>query len=595
MPNDNLPDGVTVRRATNFFNIPSAELKALYKEATDFINLADARNYKPGYRSRQFKGMVGEYKALRYALKTMPKGTVSVWVPRRSANVGILDVLVQKPNGNFVVIEAKFQADGGRPKLGKTNAVIFGADEAGNIRPIKIRGGDEQLSRGWLQNRIREIQRKARQLSGAERTAARQLAGRLRQALAAGKIEAIGITVSENGRVVFHDDRSRQLKNEIVSNADKGAPASARAKGTTPGDRGTTGRGLTNDVDSPNGKPAPKSALKAADPPTRTHKIGGRGSKLAVKFEKITKFKPKFTGNIIIEAAKIVLFSVLQGMLDKVNAEMLNFHYNDKILRPFIQPLIEDAVRVTLNGELYQAYPKTRRQWVYFHHEYDVEMHQEADTLSDAIVIVASGFEVPETMMGVRPDPDDFGVWALVRDAPLARTHTIGKKQKTGRKNVVRYRHHRYQLVHSPRAVMMHATLNAIRNRSIDRLNVLAGKLAVGGAAPWVAKSGAALANLINEFAFLQAKTLLDGASATILSNHKHELDVISHDLAYGDVLLTLTELQGVEEQAMLALLLGADPFTSKKEAEKVLSDLEEKERKRKVRALLNKHSFFKF
>jgi hypothetical protein len=108
-------------------------------------------------------------------------------------------------------------------------------------------------------------------------------------------------------------------------------------------------------------------------------------------------------------------------------------------------------------------------------------------------------------------------------------------------------------------------------------------KTTADGAGDWVAKSGAFLADGINQFAFLYTKTLIDSVGTTLLKRYKSELEIISADLLHGDTLLSIMNFLNYEEKALLAAYLGTDPYPSKKRTEKVLSDLERKERQREL------------
>lgn len=230
--------------------------------------------------------------------------------------------------------------------------------------------------------------------------------------------------------------------------------------------------------------------------------------------------------------------------------------------------------------------PKSRKQWIYLYHEYDILMDQQANTAADAIVIIASGFSVPEVSAGIDVDPDS-GFLSRRFDAPLFTTHTVDKRRRTDKKNIVSYRHHRYQLIHSPYVMKVYKTLIRIRNSAIAKLNALAAHFQAGPATAWVAKSGLGFANMINDFSFLQAKTLLDGLGATILSPYRKEVSAISADLAYGDLLLVLVQFRQDDEVGLLNGYLGIDPHVSRKKAQKLLSELEARERKRKIEEMM--------
>lgn len=246
-----LPEGVTVlKRPQPLVNIPDPQLHELLTRARDFLTRAGERGYQAGYRLNQAKGMTGEYLAMREVLARLPKGSQSVWVPRRNANVDILDGLIVKPDGSFVVVEAKFQTGGGAPRLGSTNRKVLTVGASGDVTVTKIKGGTTQLSREWLQERIFEIGQRARRLSGQERRQAKQLARNLSEALRAGRVQAMAVSVTEQGAVDVIEDRTRQLQGLVAPGpaATTGTAASPAARGTTPGERGTTSTGVDDDT-----------------------------------------------------------------------------------------------------------------------------------------------------------------------------------------------------------------------------------------------------------------------------------------------------------------------------------------------------------
>jgi hypothetical protein len=142
---------IVKRQPDRIANIPDEELHDLIDLARRVIERGEERNWKPAYRENKQRQIVGDYKALRRAMRHLFPGSEMIVSPVRANGVDVLDVVLGKADGSFVIIEAKFTTDGGRIRYGQTNGYIFEADETGLVRRVKVPRMNKQLSRQWVQ------------------------------------------------------------------------------------------------------------------------------------------------------------------------------------------------------------------------------------------------------------------------------------------------------------------------------------------------------------------------------------------------------------------------------------------------------------
>jgi hypothetical protein len=564
--NRNDIEGVTIlKRPTNIFNIPDTELRDFVDKARRLIEVGERENWSAKHRGYQAKGIVGEYKALRRGMRTLFPGSTIIAVPTRKNGVDILDVLLRTPDGSFVIIESKFQTAGGRIKYGRTNGFLFLADDTGNVHQIPVKGQNKQLSRQWIQDRIDEITAAANHIGDeAERKRVRRLGKQMRQSLAEGRIIAIGMVTDARGHLVFEDDRTRDLRRALADEPESEKALSKKARSTSVDDRATGGRGLPYDA---NDRLRPASApdfdsRRRNGAALRPANVRTRSGRLAVGFDKLTKHKPGFTGTVILEVAKIALFSVLTSKLERVNRDTIIRLYNAKVYRPFVQKHVEEAIEGAKTGDWYKAHPGFNKRYVYILHRYEVRMHQEVETLADAVVIIFNGFEIPETVESldaVRPDALDF----LDKENEASSTIRVDKRRQTDQKDVVKYHHTRITLVHSPVVWNLWKKLDEQRNILIDRLNGLVRGVVRAGGGAWVESTGQQLADMINEFQFSKAQFFVETASI-FLSAHKRALDDFTATLRHADSMLGLANYMTPDSRGLLVAYLGADPFPSR-------------------------------
>lgn len=178
--------------------------------------------------------------------------------------------------------------------------------------------------------------------------------------------------------------------------------------------------------------------------------------------------------------------------------------YASGVYRPYISKHVVAAVELGRSGRWAERRPEDENRFVYLLHGYEVRMHQEAETLADAVVIVAGGLEIAETVHSVAATRPRDLYW-LSRRAPLPddETYHVGSRRDTADGDVVSYHHRRATLVYSPRVLRSWRQLDAIQDRALARLNALGRRLAADGYGAWVRRGAAAVADAVNDFEFL--------------------------------------------------------------------------------------------
>jgi hypothetical protein len=186
--------------------------------------------------------------------------TVNTMSPRKPS-LG-LPALLSNALANRPAREGKFKTDGGRIRYGQTNGYIFEADETGLVRRVKVPRMNKQLSRQWVQQRIDEWIAIARKTGDKD---LRQIGRQLRQALADGRIEAIGMVTDTRGHLVFEDDRTDELRRAFSTGADDDVDSIVEARGTDAAaqnveERGTDSKTTAVEPESPSASPKPRSS-----------------------------------------------------------------------------------------------------------------------------------------------------------------------------------------------------------------------------------------------------------------------------------------------------------------------------------------------
>jgi hypothetical protein len=181
--------------------ITNPQTERLLDESREIVDRQRAGSLKPIGAENKLKEGIGEFGTRNYAERTFGKGNIKseVLVIRRgTAGAPVLDVVYELHNGDFVVLEAKYN----EAQLGKVNERVFQMGDTGP-ESIPVRNPKEalkatikvnegavgQFSPKWFQDRIHEIRARGD----------RQLAKRLQQAWDRGKIHAHVVRVDKDG------------------------------------------------------------------------------------------------------------------------------------------------------------------------------------------------------------------------------------------------------------------------------------------------------------------------------------------------------------------------------------------------------------
>ena len=149
---------------------------------------------------------IGERQALDRLSRRFP-GSVRAVVARRPNGVPILDAVLRTPNGEFVIVEAKFSS-AGKARLGRTNSRMWVAVARGWQR-VKLKGVTTQMSPQWINERLIE-------LGDTGDKAARRLAAEINQALRAGRVRALTVVTDSTGEVLKIIDHTEELQRSFT-------------------------------------------------------------------------------------------------------------------------------------------------------------------------------------------------------------------------------------------------------------------------------------------------------------------------------------------------------------------------------------------
>lgn len=194
--------------------IKQVDLPAIINEVDidAFIRILDRRasgSIKAIGAANKIKEKIGENSALKHIQRRFP-GSKPIAVVRRTNGVPVLDLLLETPDGKFVIVEAKYSSSG-KLRLGKTNGKVFVITNQGPV-PIKVKGGTGQMSPQWIRNRYKEIQR-----IGKHNIEIRQLGKRLQVALHQGRFHALSVVTDSTGEVLLERDHTNEWLRSFTS------------------------------------------------------------------------------------------------------------------------------------------------------------------------------------------------------------------------------------------------------------------------------------------------------------------------------------------------------------------------------------------
>ncbi|MDV5165291.1 MAG: hypothetical protein R2568_00910 [Candidatus Scalindua sp.] len=291
-------------------------------------------------------------------------------------------------------------------------------------------------------------------------------------------------------------------------------------------------------------------------PKTKKNSVG-RGQRLKGLAKKAVGFRLSFTGNILLEAMKAVLFSILEGMLNKTNQEEISRSYFIFIYKPYISKKIKIALAPKHTKRWSEITQKSRitlyhSYWVYMKH------HSEINT-ENLVTFIGTGVTVQRSFLKVEAIPEKTSFSWSGELIPLLH---IGEKEKTKKKNVFRYLYTHRLLVWDSDVFLFAERLKSIQIYIRTLIREAAKKSVSYQEVGIVDKIDKHLDN----FEFLAALNMLP---KTLLLHSKYR-DKIKSYMETGESWVAMFESTfHPHQETLLSLYLDRNPFTLRKKISK--------------------------
>jgi hypothetical protein len=215
---------------TQNINLGDPELLDIFR---GILDRRAAGSLKPIGAANKIKERIGERQALDRLSRRFP-GAKPIVIAGRRNGVPILDCVLRRPDGGFVIIEAKFSS-AGRPNLGTTNSRMWVETQRG-WRQIKVFDATTQMSPRWIEDRLAELAR------SSER-ATRRLAGELNRALRAGRFNSYTVVTDSTGEVLKVIDNTPEWARSFTQRGVEFRTASPALEATAGRTAATAGEG----------------------------------------------------------------------------------------------------------------------------------------------------------------------------------------------------------------------------------------------------------------------------------------------------------------------------------------------------------------
>jgi len=544
-------------------------------EIAGWFDRREAGSLTPRGTGNKVKEKVGEIGSIKRIRKKFPGIGDPLVVVRRANDVPVLDLLFRKFDGTFVIVEAKFSSKG-KLRLGTTNAESFLITDNGLV-PIKVKGGRRQMSPGWMEDRLRELNR----LGKHQSKEARQLAKTLNNAIHTGKFEAYSIVIDKRGNFVMEHDHTPDWKDHFTK---KGTEArntpNLRTSGAVKDEPASNRKATENRLSGPDkntlqkgpGKTTKTSRLADNVPDLRT-----KPGKIASKAAKgVSKLRLGFGADLIVTLATEIMLGILESKLQEVNDEGIRREYGDKVykgMRTSIGETLMQAVNKTVLAVQQGVFEGAARGvginpnlYMYFRYQYDVLMERQAKDISDAIVSIIRGFDFVEVYHDLNPVGQ---VSVTTSKTPLKSVISRDKRREI-RTDIFRYRYTHKMLVWDPEVKKLYYRL---WNSRVKLLNLLSEKIARSGPIDkeWATEMGIALKELVNQYRFLEGIGLLNE-----IPIHQNDLPKartrerntifmkVAAELLKAELDLKHASNWSGDRQVLLSLYLDTDPFPSR-------------------------------
>jgi len=227
--------------------------------------------------------------------------------------------------------------------------------------------------------------------------------------------------------------------------------------------RGTTARTSASQSTSATPKLKPEVEVPSADVSTRSSRLAGRA-------EKLSRLKLSFRGNLVVDLAKLVLFSVLEGKLNRVNQERMAIDYHEFIYKRFVDKHVTQELART-HSRAWRR--RMRGAWFYVTVYYAVDMEIQAEGGQDALVAIARGFEFVQVYQRTYTlsRPPSIASETTRREVDLLVQYR--KPEKTRSKNVLRYHYKARMPIWEENAYREAQNLRVLREQAKKRSSMV--------------------------------------------------------------------------------------------------------------------------
>lgn len=554
-------------------NLPDPEI---LDEFRYIVNRRNSGSLKPKGADAKIKERIGERNALQRIKRKFPGSNIVV-VPTRRNGVPVLDLLMEAPDGKFIIVEAKFNTRGDL-KLGKTNSKSFLVDGE-NIIPIKVKGGTQQMSPRWIEDRIRELKR-----LGKRDKEIRILAGRLEQSLHKGSFEAHSVVSDSTGEYILeknhtqewkdtfttkktHQEGTKQLENHGVTEESRGRDEKKRKAKKRKRMRKRqqaakrTARREKAAASQKRPKPKIKKSLGKAGN-LKTPNIRPKGAKF---LDKAGKVKLGFGAKLLIDISIDLMLSMLESRLDDYNQEGIEREFSDRVYEKILKKRIDLTVFQAKNG-LLQEKVQLRNTPAYIRYRYTILMERQAETLSDATIFVVrlllmQGADFYEVYLDLIADPNIE--WQIGTPKKLV---VRQRRKKTEDEDIFAYKYVQHILVWDPTIFKLYQAILEQTAELIIKSKEAFDKAWMRKPDNWFFSVQSELGELLKKYQFQSSINLLNDTNR-VPKNRSDEFDDLKSALRTADGYLGAVSLLSEQHQALLAMYLNKDPFTGRRKA----------------------------
>lgn len=456
--------------------IQSPEVQKLLKESRKLLSRPH------GNLDNSIKENIGEFGARRYIRQKYGEEILrETRVPRRGKGAPILDLVYELKSGKIIVIEAKYQKTKISPEtgkalapsvpLGKTNRVIFGVSEIGEIAPISQKNKLKQFSPQWFQNRLDELAKRKGE--------ALRFANKLERAWVNGNIESLAIVVNEDGQVVKVKDFTQEWIEYKKSNE-----SLLQQRKTSSVQRNSKNRATENKINQKETKTTPvsknKPEIKSVD-----LSVESLPSKTNIR-PNISKITFRFLSGLLIgvlqDIALGLFINYFEAQVNRETESRIKVAWKDKVY-PKIEYQIQNQMKLSAEGK------QSKTHKVYVGVIWTLITRQLREDISDVIVFFVK-FAAQEPGFGeiyhdLEVQKEDS---LLIYETKKKLTGESRKRRQDKKnKNLVRYPQLQWILVHDPQLIKISNELkkelrqNSTALEKVKQNYILVEEKALGG------------------------------------------------------------------------------------------------------------------